>query len=231
MKRCIIVSNWKSYISSLSTAQKLFNIICPERAQCIICPPTPFLAECKYLLEEKRCFSLGAQHIDIPEEYGGSKTGMTSPEMLKALKVGYCIVGHTEQRRAGDTDEIIKIKIDALEEKNITPIVCVGGDDKNTQKTSIGKQLTVLKNTKKKYILAYEPAYAIGVEKPADIEDIKNVVDYIRKQVKKNTPILYGGSVSGKHIQKLRSQTAVDGFLVGRASTKVSSIKEIMSYV
>ena len=230
MKNMLLVSNWKTYVSSLKQTHALLNIPYPKNVTHIPCLPTAFLSEGKTAQATNPY--LGAQTIDIPKEHGGSPTGMTTPHMLKNLGVTHCIVGHAEQRTAGETNEHICIKMNILLQKNIVPIVCVGSNNKNTQQRTIKKQLEILKKiAKKTYIIAYEPLYAIGGASPASNDDIKKIVAYIRTCVPHKTPVLYGGSVSGKHAQDIYMHCEVDGFLVGRASTSVSEFKKLLRYV
>ena len=57
----------------------------------------------------------------------GAYTGETSVDMLAAVGVKYCIVGHSERRQYfAETNEIVNKKAKKLLEKDVSPIVCVG---------------------------------------------------------------------------------------------------------
>jgi len=47
--------------------------------------------------------------------------------MLKKLDVSYVITGHSERRtHEGETDALVRSKIDAILSHQMTPILCVG---------------------------------------------------------------------------------------------------------
>src|SRR5271167_805755 len=69
--------------------------------------------------------ALGAQNCHFEDE--GAYTGEVSAEMLTKLNVRYVIVGHSERRALfGDTDEIVRLKLDAVLRHAMSPILCVG---------------------------------------------------------------------------------------------------------
>jgi triosephosphate isomerase len=82
-------------------------------------------------------------------------------------------------------------------------------------------------------VVAYEPIWAIGKTASEAITpaDLNEMVLYIRKMLGEHLPgkgstkipILYGGSVEPGNIRALSTGTNIDGFLVGHASTDVTS--------
>ena len=72
-------------------------------------------------------------------------------------------------------------------------------------------------------VIAYEPVWAIGTGKVAQVEDITRVHRLIRGQLGQAgevMQILYGGSVTADNAGAIFDQVDVDGALVGGASLK-----------
>jgi hypothetical protein len=46
--------------------------------------------------------------------------------LLKDMKVGYAILGHSERRQKGESDETVAMKVKAAVEGGITAIACIG---------------------------------------------------------------------------------------------------------
>lgn len=208
----------------------------------VICPPSIYISSLSKLVSSK-CM-LGAQNAYIDSV--GSHTGEVSPNMLKELKVTHVILGHSERRLMGETNELINQKIKASLKAKIIPILCVGERERtgdawylHAVKTQLDECLLGLKSSNlKDFVIAYEPVWAIGkdatrVAVPSECEEM---VIYIRKVLSdmfgaKNahtTPILYGGSVDSKDAQDFLLHGSVDGFLVGRASLNPKEFGKIM---
>merc|ERR1712006_4568 len=79
-----------------------------------------------------------------------------------------------------------------------------------------------------KFVIAYEPVWAIGTGKVATPEQAEEVHNQLRQwlatnvspEIAKTIRIIYGGSVNGKNCSSLIACPNVDGFLVGGASLK-----------
>jgi triosephosphate isomerase len=82
-------------------------------------------------------------------------------------------------------------------------------------------------------VVAYEPLWAIGksAREAITAEDLREMVAYIRKVLGDYLPgkapqkvkILYGGSIEAANAPNLSTDTGIDGFRVGHASTDVVS--------
>src|SRR3989338_9153125 len=77
-----------------------------KKTDTVICPPFVYVSSLNAGKSER--FLLGAQ--DAFWQSGGRFTGEVSPEMLKGLDVSYVIVGHSERRALGETDEAVSNK-------------------------------------------------------------------------------------------------------------------------
>jgi triosephosphate isomerase len=249
MKRNTVVANWKMNPESLSEAKKLFlatkkGALRFSNTKTVICPPAPFLSA---LSSKSKNVFLGAQ--DVFWQTAGAHTGEVSPLMLKSLGVKYCIVGHSERRFLGETDERVSQKIQALLAQSIIPIVCVGEKERDIHGNYLGilenqikQSLNGLqKNDVSKIIIAYEPIWAIGksARDAMNPHRLHEMVIFIEKilanlygrDVARKVTIIYGGSVEPKNVDDLVRDGNVSGFLVGHASLDAKGFVEILKAV
>ena len=168
--------------------------------------------------------SLFAQDVSQNDE--GAFTGQISSKFLRKAGVEGSILGHSELRDNGDTENIVFEKGLKLNEQALSNIFCIGEGleilEKNKKKSFLLNQLqTFCKNNVSPDILAYEPIWAIGTGKEADSENIASAVSVILdffEEKKIDCPILYGGSVSKSNIEEIISIPGIDGCLVGNSS-------------
>ena len=91
-------------------------------------------------------------------------------------------------------------------------------------------------------ILAYEPVWAIGAERPASVDFVGPVVQRIRELVKTvhgrtgETRVVYGGSAgpglwSGKTDGGNGLAPWVDGMLLGRFAHEIHDLKSVLDEV
>ncbi len=247
MKKILIIGNWKCNPTSLSEAKSLFlsinkKIQKKRKIEIVICPPFVYLFPLAQL-NRKHKIILGAQDTFFEEK--GAFTGEVSPKMVKDLGCKYVIVGHSERRARGDTDENINKKIRILLREKLTPILCVGETKKerNDKKTFEKIRHQIKEDLKKipkkhlsKIVIAYEPIWAIGTKKPCSCEDVLMVSIFIRKifvtlfgfKKTKEITILYGGSVSANNAKKYVEEARVDGLLIGSSSLKPEEFLKII---
>jgi triosephosphate isomerase (TIM) len=242
----LIVGNWKMNPTGPADAKKIFGKIAGGASkykwvETVICPPAVFLD----LMGKVRGVRLGAPASASKLRLGGQDgfyetegayTGSISMAMLKSLGAEYVLVGHSERRNAGETDEIINRKIKAGLKQGLKIILCVGEkvhDENGEYLKVLQMQLSqALAGVNKKYfnqiIVAHEPVWAIGaLAKGADTHEsfahnrlfIKKIlVSLAGKKVGLTIPILYGGSVGVKNAEMFLTEGGADGLLVGRAS-------------
>ena len=184
--------------------------------------------------------SLGAQNCHHYQDYGPF-TGNVSAKMIKNSGASYIILGHSENRATGETNKLIKKKIDSALKNNLTVILCIGETlkekkSKNTFRV-LKKQISNCLNKKQnlsKIIIAYEPVWSIGSNKILEPKELKKVVEYIKFQygktlnTKKQPLVLYGGSVNEKNIKLFSSINEIDGFLIGGASQSSKKFIDII---
>lgn len=223
----LIIANWKlNPMTAREAADLSRKINTVSRYEVVICPPTVFL-------EVVEVMHKGAQ--DVSQQIKGPYTGQISAAQLASLNVKYCIVGHSERRALGERDDLINLKIQALLDYKITPVLCVGWGTTVTQDELevtdiLASQLRQgLEDVDpKKVVVAYEPIWAIGSGRPATPEHAEQIALYIHTKfgVKK---VLYGGSINGTNSEKFLSQHHVDGLLVGGASLLPDDFNKIIS--
>ena len=166
---------------------------------------------------------VGAQNCHEQDVYGAF-TGSVNSSMLKSVGAKYIIIGHSENRQAGETDKLINLKIKSALKSGLRVIFCIGetlkAKRKKITKSVLNRQIKAgLKNIKnnKKIIIAYEPVWSIGTGIIPKSDDLFKTISFIKNE-KKNHKVLYGGSVNPKNINQLKSINNIDGYLIGGAS-------------
>ena len=236
-KHFLIVANWKTEPQSCSEAQRLFRktkyaAMRRRRVTTVVCPPSVYLS--RFSCNRAHRFWLGAQ--DVSWESGGAHTGEVSPAMLFNCGVSFVIVGHSERRARGESDETVARKIKAALGAGLRPILCVGESARDPEghyirhlREEIKGSLTgVSRKDIGRIVIAYEPIWAIGASaKYADTPEatqeivilIKRVLaDLFGKGSVMKVPVLYGGSVDDLNAGDFLEKGGVSGLLVGRAS-------------
>ena len=250
MEQTIIVANWKMNPTTLREAKIIFSDTKKQLTKLkglsiIVCPPAVYLSELKRLFLGKKIF-LGAQNCSQQEK--GPWTGEISAEMLNSSGAKFVILGHSENRQVGETDEIINQKIKVALKHNLNVILCVGEserDEEGNYFNFLKKQILadlegVNKNYLKNILIAYEPLWAIGSEAQVVItaKQLQEMLIFIKKVLVErytvhdfsDVKILYGGSVSYKNVAELVT-TDIDGFLVGRESLQKDKFGKLLAEV
>ena len=240
------IGNWKMFgvprsinivnkINTFVKSDKKYN----RKYKVIITPPYTLLESCSKIFK-KKSVSIGSQNCYHKDNFG-SNTGAVSPYMIKKLNAKYVIVGHSDNRAEGDTDIILKNKVQFAINNKLKVIFCIGENKKERLNKStsqiLKRQLSKVlekKLNKNNIIVAYEPIWSIGtgkIPKPSDllktVKFIKKVLDSIFK-TKKSIKVLYGGSVDSSSIDQFRSLNEIDGFLIGGASKSSKNFIDII---
>ena len=245
MRNRMIAGNWKmnkTYTEGVELAEGLASELKDGTGSVdvVVCPPAVDLKGVSEVIEQKKApFALGAQNVYWEES--GAYTGETAPDMLTNVGATYCIIGHSERRGYfHETDEEINKKAKALMAHGIVPISCCG---EPLEVREAGKHVEfVVDQIKKategleitdpsKYVVAYEPIWAIGTGKTATADDAQEVCGAIRKTLAEifgqetadGIRVLYGGSAKPNNVAGFLEKEDVDGALVGGASLKADS--------
>lgn len=249
MSKVLIVANWKMN----PVAEKEAYILTRElkkaatgkkNVDIVLCPPAIYLATVKQAIGRVGSLSLGAQDMSWQEK--GARTGQISPLMLHDVGAKFVILGHSELREMGETDESVNKKIRTALAHKLTPIVCIGERERDENGFYLGvvhKQVEdalqgVPKKDYQSIIFAYEPIWAIGktadqAVTPHELYQMslyikKVVADLSSKTLAMSVRVIYGGSVEAQNTGALLSGGGVEGFLVGHASMVPSEFREII---
>ena len=248
-RKKVVAANWKMYKTPEET-RAFFTVFVPlvrnhDRDEIVVCPPCPDL-EAALQSSRGTNVAIGAQNVHWEKE--GAFTGEISAPMLLALGCTHVIIGHSERRQYfGETDDTVNLRLKAVLETSLTPIVCVG---EVLEEREAGLTEDVLRrqcarafhkvSAKKaaKLVIAYEPVWAIGTGKTATPQMASEAHSLIRgeaanefgQEFADQLRILYGGSVKPQNATALMSEEEIDGALVGSASLDPKSFAAIVKY-
>ncbi len=243
----LVVGNWKMNPVSLDDAKNLANGVkramnSVKKTQVVLCPPFVYISLFNKL--PTTSLFLGAQNAN--HEMLGSFTGEVSYSQLSGLNVGFVIVGHSERRKMGETDDQINKKVRSIVSSGMTAVICVGESTRDHNGDYFGfikaQILSALKDVPKKLlphvVIAYEPIWAIGATEAMSSRDLHEMSIYIRKVLKDfggiladDVRILYGGSVDRVNADTLVREGNVSGLLVGRQSLNLKDFVEIIKLI
>ncbi len=244
-RKPIIVGNWKMN-KTPSEAEEFMKgieqvLTGSEAADYGVGAPFVDLDVC---VKNARNLIIAAENCN--EKDSGAYTGEVSVPMLKEVGITYCIIGHSERRTYyAETDAACAAKAKRLLADNIIPILCIGeteaqydaGQTADVIKSQLAGSLAGLTAEEvAKMVIAYEPIWAIGTGKSADETTAENCCKLVRDTVKglydeatgEAVRIQYGGSVKPTNIKSYMACPDIDGALIGGASLKVDSFKEII---
>ncbi len=245
-RKKLIAGNWKLNMNKAETQAFLeeFNQINKSNnTEAMIIPPFTSLETAKENRKTNQ-LKLGAQNLS--QYKSGAYTGEISAEMLIESGVEAVLIGHSERREIFlENNSIINAKITRAFEAGLTVIFCCGESEtiRNEGRTDewVAQQLrsalenNIANNLSEKFIIAYEPIWAIGTGKTCDSQEANRVIKFLRQELNslignnaENVRILYGGSVKASTASELAAQSDIDGALVGGASLKASDFNAII---
>eukprot|EP00747_Dinoflagellata_sp_TGD_P163208 gnl/TRDRNA2_/TRDRNA2_181638_c0_seq1.p1 gnl/TRDRNA2_/TRDRNA2_181638_c0~~gnl/TRDRNA2_/TRDRNA2_181638_c0_seq1.p1 ORF type:complete len:254 (-),score=75.48 gnl/TRDRNA2_/TRDRNA2_181638_c0_seq1:60-821(-) len=237
-RKKIIGGNWKSNPASVSTVKELCTTFAgckfdQAKAEAVVFPVTLHGPAAMEGLKGSG-FEVGIQNIS--KTGCGAFTGEVTAGM--ALEAGYtwCLIGHSERRtRYGETDADTFEKLKAAQEAGLKVIFCIGelleeregGKTEEVNERQLAGALPLVADWDK-FVIAYEPVWAIGTGKVATPDQAQETQAAIRAYVAKQcgddkaakVRIQYGGSANAANCGDLSSKPDIDGFLVGGASLK-----------
>lgn len=240
----LLVANWKMH-GSLGDNQKWAEEFLSQPLSTglttVVCPPYLYLPQLQTLFEDS-AVELGAQNVG--EYESGAYTGEVSAAMLKDMDCRYVIIGHSERRSLyAEREEQITRKLQIASRYSLIPILCVGETleqrEAGQTETVIAKQLdgvvpTLQEISVEKYVLAYEPVWAIGSGQTATPDQAQQTHGYIRDYLSKSIgkeinklKIIYGGSINSENAAVLFAMDDIAGGLVGGASLQAKSFWQI----
>jgi triosephosphate isomerase len=253
MRRPIIIGAQKLFLSLSDSIQFSRSLAASLDGKSLsfdvlICPSLVNLAHVASTLIESQVY-VGAQNFH--QEDTGPFTGQVSLRELINLNILYVLVGHSELRQQGETDDVIRNKIELCLKHHITPIICLGedGDERKAGKAyrnieqrirNLFPETVVRKYPTDNIIIAYEPTWMPPLGDEAGfrlgIHVVNDTCDSIREilnnlfgpQAGENIRVLFGGGVNEGSAKALLLELRVDGFLIGRASANIASFLHIL---
>ena len=249
MRQQIAAANWKMNLTYQQGEQLLdailsADIVLAAHQQAVFAVPFPYLVMAAQKLQGRKSWYAAAQNCS--DEKTGAYTGEVSAEMLRSIRISYCVLGHSERREYfSERNLSLAKKVELCLENDITPIFCCGetlsirevGAQEGFVETQLMESLFHFSEAQiRKVVIAYEPIWAIGTGKTATVAQAQEMHAHIRglfakkygKAVADHVPILYGGSVKSANAKELFHSPDVDGGLVGGASLQAAEFTSII---
>lgn len=202
----------------------------------IICPPFLSLVAIRAVADH-RLISLGAQNCHWEQE--GAYTGEISPKMLKEV-ADFVLVGHSERRAAGETDDQIARKVAAAAEAGLVPILFTGEDEPTDEavfetERRLKEGLSQLEVGSCAFIVVYEPTWAVGAGRPAEAGRVGEVVGHLKARLAqmgaKDPQVIYGGTVTEENVDRFAALEVLDGVGATRASLDAGHFLQMLDRV
>lgn len=242
-----VMANWKMYLTvdeSVALAEQFLAKRVSGTTELTIFPSSLALTLVRNVLNASG-ISIGGQSCSWAPR--GAYTGAVSAELLADAGASYVLVGHSERRHIfGEGDTTVHKKFVGALDAGLIPVLCIGETQEEKEggkreyrlKKQLFTALSEIDLIGKKFMVAYEPVWAIassGASEaclPADVDDIHG---WIRSELAAYTsaavPLLYGGSVTPENVVSYASIDTVDGVLVGSASTHADALVALVRAV
>jgi triosephosphate isomerase (TIM) len=243
----VIAGNWKMHMGPDETLAFFAGLTVDGVAaghELLVFPPSVSLAVAAQAPVRDPRIQLGVQNIHWEDE--GAFTGEVSAPMAVRAGATFALIGHSERRHVfGETDDEVALKVAAARRHGLVPVVCVGetleerraGRVDEVILRQLAAALSQLGSDGERFLIAYEPVWAIGTGETATPDDASAAHQTLRRRLEEvlgiasavRVPLLYGGSVKPGNAADLLAVADVDGVLVGGASLDPASFSEIAS--
>ncbi|MEU4742807.1 triose-phosphate isomerase family protein [Actinosynnema sp. NPDC023658] len=166
---------------------------------------------------------------------GEAVTGEVDAELLVELGCRHVMLGHADRRRVfHEDDAFVARKAEAASTAGMTPVVCVGEDDRlpaDTASRHVVAQARAVAGRLgigRPVLFLYEPTWAIGAREGADPHHAATVLRALRAGTAGlDARFLYGGAVVPGTYTALRAAGDWDGVGIGRAAKDVGMLAEV----
>ena len=243
MAKPLVVANWKMNPPTGREAKKLFEATKKAAAKAhislVVAPPSLYLRELAKGRRSRITCAAQNAHFDA----SGAHTGEISMAQAKDAGAVYVLIGHSEVRAEGETNEETRAKVPSALAVKLKPILCVGEKIRMPSGghfSFIADQLksgfaNVSATRISEVIVAYEPVWAIGGEHTMSPRDMHEMAIFIRKTIVElhgqkglTVRILYGGSANEENSKAMLEEGDVDGLLVGHVSVDASRFAALL---
>ncbi|HEY8731349.1 MAG TPA: triose-phosphate isomerase [Candidatus Limnocylindria bacterium] len=239
----LVIGNWKMNPATIADAVALARTVSALPHAGVELGVAPAAVAIAGVAEVLRGTGVAVYAQDVHWEDKGAYTGQLSVSMLRGLASG-AIVGHSEVRRdQGDDDARVARKLGRVLAAGLRAILCVGeteaqfaADETETVlKRQIDRDLNDVRGvTPDRFVVAYEPVWAIGTGRPATGAQASAAVRTIRTALRVHglpadeIRVLYGGSVAATTAAEFAAADGIDGALVGGASLRSDEFAAIL---
>ena len=133
------IGNWKMFgvpksIGILNKINSYYSKdINRKKYRVIITPPYTLLETFSKKFKTKKVI-IGSQNCYQKDQYS-SNTAAVSPYMIKKVGAKLTLVGHSDNRAEGDSDQILKNKVIYALKNNLKVVFCIG-ENKKQKKTN-----------------------------------------------------------------------------------------------
>jgi triosephosphate isomerase len=205
------------------------------RAELFVMPTFPSLPAVAEVLAGSPV-SVGAQ--DLAAADSGAYTGEVSGSVLAELGTTYVEVGHAERRRLfGEDEAVVAAKAAAALRHGLVPVLCLGEAAQGDPATAAAECVRQLRSAlgdapAGRVVVAYEPQWAIGADRPAPDEHILAVVAELRTALgdaadRPGSAVVYGGSAGPGLLTRLGG--GVDGLFLGRFAHDPQALAAVLA--
>ncbi|MEU7043115.1 triose-phosphate isomerase family protein [Streptomyces varsoviensis] len=208
-----------------------------------VLPSFPSLADARELLADTGV-AYGAQDLHWADS--GPWTGEVSGGQLAELGASYVEVGHAERRRHfGEDDGIVAAKTAAAVRRGLTPVICAGDATEGALDAAVAETLGQVDAALSgaaggEVVIAYEPVWAIGADRPAPAAHVRAVTAAIRDRLAERGVrgrVIYGGTAGPGTFTELTAPDAagvrapLDGLFLGRLAHDTANLRKVLAEV
>lgn len=244
----LIIGNWKTTPATLQEGVKFVKALDKKltavkkkltKKPYYLAVPDIFIP---HLASLTKLGTLGSQNVSGISL--GQTTGANVPSQLLSGGAAFTLVGHSEVRAQGETNDARAHKVALSLQSKLMTVLCVGehtrdnaGNYLHELEQDVKENLSLVKRELFEHlVIAYEPVWAIGGNTPATPHEVFEVVIALRRALAslvgidhaKKVHVLYGGTVTKENAKSFIEEGGVDGLLVGRASQEVGTFYDII---
>src|SRR5437762_8064185 len=192
-RKKLIAANWKMYKNPAQT-EEFFRAFLPmifehHRDEIVVCPP---YIDLQAALESAKGSQIAIGAQDVYWKDDGAFTGEISSPMLVAVGCTHVIIGHSERRQYfAETDDTVNAKLKAAIAVGLNAIVCLGevleereaGATEDVLRRQTSRALREISaEDAAKFVIAYEPVWAIGTGRTATPDMARDAHRIIRSE-------------------------------------------------